>query len=439
VQLEALRDAYVERFGALFDAREVTDERGRRPPFWLLTFWDAEVPIAPVVYATCGAPGREVYAVAVVPMFALSEAVAEAALSAPQEPASCELVRVQVSRTPFYGFLVAPAEDGSFIVEGERSDRTFVHRLVPVTRAERVLAADEDCRQAYRRVREAGALVADPLRDCTITPRDTKRWRENDTQGFVMVLREHLAKVDQRLAILREQGDRSKNLAWYEREAPQVRACLRHFEAGLPPFLTDDELIASVLGAPPDARLVRLVEVLVARGLEAQGHVSPPPIRADMTELATVVLTTHPEALRIVEALLDEPILPPVTEGSEAIVRATSRRVLAFVGALHPEWGRRKLESRVRRGIERARQTFRLESEIPYENHTWACMAEALYEGTGERAGPPRFWHAIDTARILEVDPSAAPPFQRLVKIVSNCTMSVFLEGAMMGMREMDN
>ncbi len=221
---EALRDAYTERFGKLFDWREVGDEHGRRPPFWLLVFWDPEVPAAPVVYASLGAPGRQVYVASVVPIFALEEALVEATVVAPPLPAPYDLLRTQATRTQFKGFLVAPPEDGSFVVGDEASGRIEVHRLVPVTHAERVLAADKDPREAYRRVREAGALAADPVRTCTVDPKLTDRWKKYDAPGLVRILREHLNEVEQRRAQLRQAAAAPTQLRWYELEAVEVRA-----------------------------------------------------------------------------------------------------------------------------------------------------------------------------------------------------------------------
>ena len=185
MQWEALRNAYVERFGKLFDGREVEDKQARHPPFWLLVFWDPEVPGAPVVYASFGAPGREVYVVSAAPIVALQEALREAALVAPPSPEPFNLVRTQAMRTQFKGFLVAPSRDGSFMVGDEASGQIEVHRLVPVTYAERVLAADEDARAVYRRVREAGALAADPVRTCTVDPKRTEHWKKYDAPGLV--------------------------------------------------------------------------------------------------------------------------------------------------------------------------------------------------------------------------------------------------------------
>ena len=94
------------------------------------------MPAAPVVYDVLfGAPGRQVYVVSVAPIFALEEALGEAAIVAPPLPAPYDLLRTQTTRTQFTGFLVAPPEDGSFVVADEASGRIEVHRLVPVTPA----------------------------------------------------------------------------------------------------------------------------------------------------------------------------------------------------------------------------------------------------------------------------------------------------------------
>ena len=337
MQWEALRDAYAERFGKLFDWREVGDEQGRRPPFWLLVFWDPEVPAAPVVYASFGAPGRQVYVVSAVPIFALEEALGEATVVAPPLPAPYDLLRTQATRTQFKGFLVAPPEDGSFVVGDDASGRIEVHRLVPVTHAERVLAADKDPREAYRRVREAGALAADPVRTCTVEPKLTDRWKKYDAPGLVRILREHLDEVEQRRAKLRKAAAAPTQLHWYELETVEVRAYLRHLEAGLPPVLTEDAVVASIRSGPVPERPVRLRDALVDRAFTAPGAFMPDRVRAGVQEFIGFLILTHPEALRIVEAIVHEPLLPPAAEGDAAVLRSCTDQMVKVVGILHPE------------------------------------------------------------------------------------------------------
>jgi hypothetical protein len=259
------------------------------------------------------------------------------------------------------------------------------------------------------------------------------------------VLREYIIEIDQRLATLRGQGGRAVALAHYEREALRNRAYLRHLEAGLPHLPTDDELVTAIRTAPPATRLDRLAEVLVDRGFEGPGDLMTDRVRAGVREFVCFLVFTHPEALRIIESLVAVSILPPVIEGRDATVRSSATRIAGFVAAVHPNLTRRTLDSRIRHAIERARQTFDPSDEIPYENHAWSHMAEAAYEGAHTapdldgRAVAAAFQSAIDTSRILELDPSSDPPFQRLVEIVQKVVLTMFMSVAMVAKLEMDN
>jgi hypothetical protein len=85
---DRLRDAYVARFSALYDASEVgTGAPENLPCYYILSFWDPEVPVAPVVYATFGAPGQELVVVSAAPISGLQGALLSVATYGPAHPA----------------------------------------------------------------------------------------------------------------------------------------------------------------------------------------------------------------------------------------------------------------------------------------------------------------------------------------------------------------
>jgi hypothetical protein len=430
---DRLREAYVERFGALYAADTFGPEGPRDAPcFYLLSFWDPDVPAAPVVYATFGAPGRELLAASVAPISGLGGALLQVAIQGPVVLSPYQLLEVEVERTPFDGLLVAPPEDGSFFVEEAGGGRRAVYRLIPITRGERALAAERDPREVYRRVRAADALITDPLRDCTVTPQRTALWRISEGPVRMRELSEHLDAVELRIERLRARPDRRQELASYEREAPETRAYVRHLERGLPFLPAAGEWVVAA-GAPLHERLARLGDVLVERSLENLRGLVAEVLCVGIAEMVSLTIHTHPEALRLVETLLGEAILPPVCEGSDAVARACAQRIVAFDGRIRRALGPDEVERRVRRGIDGAPGKLAPKDEIPYENHVWACMAEAVHEGAHDtsradgRAMADAFRDGIDRSRRLEPEPSTAPPFPRLVEIVRSTSLSMFL------------
>lgn len=423
---ESLRDAYVERFGALYEALEIG--AAVQPSYHVLSFWDAEVPASPVVYATFGAHSRwELVVVAAAPLSGLVGALMTVGLMDPEGLSPYQLLEVDVERTPFAGLLVAPPEDGSFVVEETDGGRREVYRLIPITQGERAMAAELGPREVYRRVRAADALVADPLRDCTVTPQRTALWRMTEGPVLMRDLGEQLDATELRLERLRARPERGAQPASFERAAPQIRAYLRHLASGLPfPPALGAWVVAP--GTPLEKRLARLAEVLVKRSVEHWTVFVPEELCAALAEMASLTILTHPEALRLVETLLGENVLPPATEGSNAVARECSWRIATFDGRARRVSGRVEVERRVCEGFVGAAARRAPEDEIPYENHVWACMVEALYEGGVDgRAVAAALQEGIDRSRRLEPDPSTAPPLPRLMEMLHAVTVAMFV------------
>ena len=228
-----------------------------------------------------------------------------------------------------------------------------VRRLVPVTQAEQVLAADKDPREAYRRVREAGALpLPDPVRTShRRSRRSPKRWKRCDQPGLDGILRETSTMVEQRHARA-PQAARPDPAPFVQLEAVEMRAYLRHLEAGLPPVFTEDALVASIRSGRIAERAMRLgmrssMGAFRRRGLPAQPGPRWHP------GFIGFLIVTHPEALRMVEAIVHRARLPPAAEGNAAVLRSCTDQMIKLVGLFHPERTRTELDSRPpgRRGV----------------------------------------------------------------------------------------
>jgi len=211
----------------------------------------------------------------------------------------------------------------------------------------------------------------------------------------------------------------------------RTRAYLRHLSSGLP-FPPAPGAWVVEPGAPLSERRARLAEELVRRSLQYGRGLLSEELDVALAEMASLMALTHPEALRLVEALLGEAILPPATEGSDAVARACARRIAAFDGRILRASGPDEVERRLRRGLLGAPGKRAPEDEIPYENHAWACMVEALYEGTHDtssvvgRSVAAALQAGLDRSRRLELDPSTVPPLPRLVEMLHAVAVAMF-------------
>jgi hypothetical protein len=200
----SVQRAYGDRFGDVFNARTVPDAEGN-VLFYLLTFWRPERRDAPVVYATWGAPGRELFLAAVVPYVAFEEILERAAQNTSRPlVAPLDVVTCPGADTPFRGLLVAPAEEGTFSIEVSGGIRPVL-RVIPLTPAERE-HADTAPREVLDRLRAAGALVADPLRACLLDREHTTRFREHLLNAPVRRLQRAIAELDAEIEEMQSTG-----------------------------------------------------------------------------------------------------------------------------------------------------------------------------------------------------------------------------------------
>jgi hypothetical protein len=223
IDSQAARDLYLARFGQLFDRDDITkpdpeeatlqNDLARFGPlfeyddvmepdreeatqeddlagdedritvketlqFQILTFWTPEPAGAAITYASLGVTGDEFYLTAATPYEPFKRGVEELAGGSVAALEPLTVVRHSMRLTSFDAMLVAPADDGTFAL-GEVDGRLRrALRLVPITPAERLLAA-RDPERLLGLLRVAGALIADPVRPCVVAPEQGSARRAN--------------------------------------------------------------------------------------------------------------------------------------------------------------------------------------------------------------------------------------------------------------------
>jgi hypothetical protein len=321
IDWQAVRDAYVHRFGSIPPVDHLTPDRlewgwGSENPtaprraagFWMLTFFTPEAPAAPVTYASfgavCGGAGAEVFLTAVAPYSGFDSAVLELASALPPDVAPLAVVHHPVRLTSFDAMLVLPEEDGSFVLGEEAGQARRALRLVPITPAERRLAGT-DPQRLLTLLRAQGALVADPLRACVIAPQADGARRANVTT-LLDQHRRATSACAERVQRLLQLGAPEQIVENDARLLEEREALLAHLEARVPaalagsgaPGLTDEAL---------EEGLAQLYTETVATSVAPYGGLVPPPVAALFVDLLLLLLATHP----LIHAITYEAVAGP--------------------------------------------------------------------------------------------------------------------------------
>jgi hypothetical protein len=294
MDLDAIAARYEERFGPIVSRMPVADrlrvvrrevrtidllfermrdEMALPPAFERLLLWGpADAGGRPAVFASLGAvhraPRGEVFITAKVPLPGL-EAVFEHVLAPRSSPLaaldvlSCPSCWVS-EEMPFGGFLLAPPEDGSFALGEDGGVTRYAFRAIALTPAEVALAKDAP-EKALARLRAAGALVADPLRDCLVEPDRARAQRWSLVRALTRRCGRRVFRHTRSLRSLRGASeDFEFMIALTGLQLAEARAVLRHVDtAGR---LSERHLPYAIeRGAPPDAgRILRRAMSLVA-------------------------------------------------------------------------------------------------------------------------------------------------------------------------------
>lgn len=425
IDWNATRAAYQERFGELVKVFPSTPNR--EPSFWILCFEGATRPAAPYVFATFGAPEGELYLAAVIPAIGLVDALEKAARLSPPHADPPALLRARASRTPFAGLLSLPEDEGSFTVAGPGGAPRTVHRVAPLTLHERFLAA-ESPGDALTRVRAAGALSADPLRDCTVQRRDTARFRELGAPGNVRRMRRGRATLEGELSELRAGGAPPEALEEREREIAWVRRALAHYEARLPPVPDEAPQIAAATTGPLEDRYEAAVEVILQRGTDLLiGEALDDAALDEMTDLLTMVLMSNPNARALLDAVVlgrDDPAEdrdPPAAQES-ARIAACVRFAAEVLTLQNPGEDGAALLERALHGATHRHDPGdeRYEDEVLVGSMVWYSAVTAMHDHLFPVLAPIRT--AFRFASFLLIDPrdggGGGPPFERLCEMI---------------------
>lgn len=428
IDLDALRAAYVERFGPLFDSVNAVelvdcpDDPVAIEPFYVLQFWQPTRPDARFVYATLGAPGGEVVIVAVAPLIGMAHAIVTAVLSTQGERAPLELLRIpkRSSLYPWRAFLVLPPEEGSFTIACG-AGRRAVFFAAPLT-VDEWSAFAKDAHALYERLQRAGAFLVDPLRSCTRNPAKAEWSRTIDIPHVVRLLREDEAEFASQLA--ERHADGAGSIDSEERALLRIRASLRHLEEDGPYVLTDAELSARFTEGDLVERTSFAIVTIVARSLVSFGDSFPLPVLWRSHELLTVVFHTQPEAVRVLAELVGHRLhAPREGAGSRAFLAHLESSVVTLVSGLHPDRNALALTKQARAGAIKAESTPRV-SRGKREGHVWACVVKASYEDMQDRttrqgrAAAAAFAVVIDAcADFCHAERRSSPPLERLVSV----------------------
>jgi hypothetical protein len=345
---EATRAAYLAHFGPLFDAwTSNADADG--PDFWMLCFWNPVQQGGHVVFASFGAPAGDFFLVAVAPSGLLADAVEQSARAACALPGMQPptVLDVRGKRTPFVGIITLPDEEGSFVVPVADGATRPVRRIVPVTLREHARAKLKGPQCVLRELRAAGALVADVLRDCTIAPDDSRWYREVCAPANVRGARRQQERITREFDVLRDQYGNGaappaawpmpdRDRAMVERQARLLDAALAHYEARLPPVLTDAEELELMAASIGPERFALALKIFVTRGMD---HIVEP-LWDDWTlerfaEILVLVIVTHPYSRPLLDAVMvgREELPDPVSRSRDTQV-ATLRSLLSDAAEL---------------------------------------------------------------------------------------------------------
>jgi hypothetical protein len=361
--MKKTQELYDAHFGPLFDFREVWLVT-RAPPFLVMRFWTGAQPI---IYASMGAPGHEVVLASTVPFGPFDIAVEQlAGMAAAYAPS--DVVPYAMAGTPFVAALLLPLGEGTLDLGLSEGVRRVALRAVPLTRAERVLAK-EDPRKALDVLRRAGALVADPLRSCTLDPARNDFWVHRLPWLHACVA-ERLRDSTEYIAHMQARGAPIENLAQRERLDTMRRALLAHLEAApLPAPRTP--------GGADIARHRSIAAVggkLIERAFSGFREVITPQMEEVLTELMVATLATHPEAVRLLREVREGEVTEPYPSNEEV-----SSRLADVIAGWHVDVDLEALVAVGQRAYERAFADFDDRIGRPRDEYIWGKVFGAMY------------------------------------------------------------
>jgi hypothetical protein len=402
IDAQKIRDLYLEHFGSVAAERAAGTEAA---PFVLLEL-DA-ISVIENAYATLGASHgplqHEIWLVAA-ERFPPFGAAVEAVVRAAPVLAPGLVLPHAIPGTPFTALLCLPFDDveGSFAL-GKAGAAPHAFQLAPLTAAEQALA-EQDPGRVTDLLRAAYAFTADRFRGCLVdvpppppAARTEVAQRRRQARVALLALQANM---------LRQHGPREPPGGM----SPRRRRRYVRLPAGAANALTGAVKHAIREALAPYVR-------------------HPAPVAYLFAEFMYVTLATHPDAVRLLDRMLDPRNLPgPVAGAPAPEAAAACRRVLEAlaiaIARSHPGESEAALLARGGEALREALATFDPADEIPLENHVWAAALPAMYQGLADlqrpavRGVPRVFRRAAQSEAMLELDLDPRPPLVRLQEIV---------------------
>lgn len=406
---DVVRAAYAAHFGPLFDSD--ASYHG----FQVLRFW-ARRP--PMVYASLGARPAEVTISSVVPFPEFKDAIADLAGGGKVRMLSpLTLVPYRIERTPFEGLLIVPPEDGTLAVPVPGKGAVSVYRAVPVTGSELGLGQDAPERLLHL-LRGAGALVADPVRECVLEPELTRAFWKRERPSLIAHERRRLRASRARLSFFHESGAPPMAAELEERLLATREALLDHVERT---GTEEDRTASKMIGI--HSMLADLMDIGTKPFL---AFVDEATLKA-MRLFLMLVVQTHPEGQSLLHRAID--LAPEPWSPDEAI-----QDISGLLVEVYPELRQEELVARAREGLARAAAAAGagVGGGSP-EGQSWSRVCEAVFRSLGEEGGPldeavgsSIAFTARASSRLEAVPEEAAPPDERLGKICQRLGLEVY-------------
>jgi hypothetical protein len=358
-------------------------------------------------YATLGASDgplqHELVLDAVEPFASFGDALEAIARAAPVL-APQVVIPFAFPDTPFTALVCLPLDDagGSFSLS-KTGGPPYAFRLAPLTPAEQALA-ERDPGRMIDLLRDAYAFTADRYRACLVdVPPPPPAAR---TEIALQRRQARAALVALQADVLRQHGPRE--------------------DAGTPGTRRRRRDNGRLFPGSHLALLSWVEETIREALLPYVRH--PARVAYFFGEFIYVTFATHPDAVRMIDRALDPRNLPrPVTADPRRQVEEASRSVTealaVAIARCHPGTSETAILAQAQPAIREALSTFDPADEIPLENHVWATLLPALYEGLDElkqpatRGLPQVFRRTAQSEAVLEYEPDPRPPLVRLKEI----------------------
>jgi hypothetical protein len=330
VDWNAVRDVYLARFGEPWECAAITSGDGPAPDddddfdrmmaaeaetarSFLLTFWNPQHDGSLTTYASFGTVqgclGDEFFLTTVTPHQPFEMAVKDLAGSATRVLAPLTVVPYLVRLSAFDTMLVVPADDGPSTLGQIGGHVRRLLRLVPITRAERLLAV-RDPERLLGLLRAGGALVADPLRACVVAP-DQDGGRRANAGRLLEEARRSERLISENDKKMRAFGAPEVFLRAHEPALAKTRARLAFFEARVAAILPEPDAPELAGQEVRGARMSAVIREVMASSVDPYGGLVPHRVAEVLRVFMWALFSTHPVVYPIVyEAAMGEGRLP---------------------------------------------------------------------------------------------------------------------------------